>query len=168
MFKSTSPFLLPVYRRDRRFLGRSRRSTASVPLRRGITLLRRPLRRREGGGSPSPACTYGRVGWGSRRRLLGGGGAGGGWFGVGAVFSGGGVPRDSSSPRATCRRSRPGVVLELVCLPPDLRRRRIRRLEFRPRCGSRTPQCLNLMRSYLFNIWPALSLVLESCYIGCF
>ena len=94
-------------------------------LRRGIPPLRRPLRRREGGGSPSPACTDGRVGWCSRRRRLGGGGAAGGWFGVGASFSGGGALRSSSSTCSTCRRSRPGVALVSVCLPPDLCSRRI-------------------------------------------
>ena len=77
-----------------------------------------------GWGSPSPACTYGRVGGRSRRRRLGGVGAGGGGFGVGVLFSGGGVLRGSSSSRATCRSSTPGVVVEFVCFPPDPRWRR--------------------------------------------
>ena len=115
--------LISCYRRVRRFLGSPRRSTASAPPRRGIPLLRRPLRRREGGGSPSPACTYGRVGWGSRRRLLGGGGAGGGWFGVGGAFSGGGALRSSSSPRSTWWCSTPGVVLERRSFSSDPGRR---------------------------------------------
>ena len=83
-------------------MGDPRRSTASAPPRRGIPLLRRLPRQREGGGSPSPACTYGRIGWCPRRRCLGGGGAGGELFGVGAAFSGGGALRSSSSSRATC------------------------------------------------------------------
>ena len=113
------------------FLGDLRRSTACSPPSRGISLLRRLLRRWEGGGSPAPACTYGRVGWSSRRRCLGGGGAGGGWFGVGAAFSGGGVPRGSSSSRSTCWCSTPGAVLEFLSFPSDLWWRRIRWLEFR-------------------------------------
>jgi len=88
-------------------------------VRRGIPLLRRLLRRREGGGSPSPACTYGRVGGRSRRRCLGGGGAGGGMFGVGAAFSGDGALRGSASPRAIWRSSGPGVVLGFLCRPSD-------------------------------------------------
>ena len=88
-------------------MGDPRRSTASAPPRRGIPLLRWLPRQREGGGSPSPACTYGRIGWCPRRRCLGGGGAGGGLFGVGAAFSGGGALRSSSSSRATCWRSDP-------------------------------------------------------------
>ena len=110
-------------------MGESRRSTACSPLSRGILLLRRPLRRREGGGSPAPACIYGRVGGRSRRRRLGGGGAGGGWFGVEAAFSGGRAPWGSSSSRSTCRGSRPGVVLEYFVLPSDPCWRRIWRLE---------------------------------------
>ena len=112
-------------------MGDLRRSTACSPPSRGISLLRRLLRRREGGGSPAPTCTYGRVGWRSRRRCLGGGGAGGGCFGVGAAFSGGGVPRGSSSSRSTCWCSTPGAVLEFLSFPSDLWWRRIRWLEFR-------------------------------------
>ena len=52
-------------------------------------------------------------------------GAGGGCFGVAVVFSGGGVLRGSSSSRATCRSSTPGVVVEFVCLPSDPRWRRV-------------------------------------------
>ena len=103
------------------------------PLSRGIPLLRRPPRRREGGGSPAPACIYGRLGWRPRRRCCGGGGAGGGRFGVGATFSGGGAPGSSSSSRSTCGGSTPGVVLESVGLPSDPCWRRIWRLE--PRAG---------------------------------
>jgi hypothetical protein len=109
---------------DRRFLGDSVDPPCAPPSR-GIPLLRRPLRRREGEGSPAPACIYGRVGWSSRRRRSGGVGAAGGWFGVGATFSGGGAPRGSSSSRSTCRGSRPGVVLESFGLPSDLCWRRI-------------------------------------------
>ena len=118
-------------------MGDPRRLTASAPARRGIPPLRRLLRQREGGGSPSPACTYGRVGWDPRRRCLGGGGAGGGVFGVGASFSGGGALRGSSSSRATCGRSRPGGVLGLPCLPSDPRWRWIRWLEIGARRGRR-------------------------------
>ena len=110
-------------------MGRLRRSTAGAPARRGIPPLRRSLRRREGGGSPSPACSYGRIGWGSRRWCPGGDGAGGGRFGGGVVFSGGGALRSSSSPRASCESSGPGGVLECLGSPSDLRWRRIRWLE---------------------------------------
>ena len=95
-------------------MGDPRRTTASAPRRRGIPPLRRPLRRREGGGSPSRACTYGRLGWRPRRRRRGGRGAGGGVFGVVAIFSGGGALRGRPSSRATGSGSRPGVVLEPV------------------------------------------------------
>ena len=97
----------------------------------GFLPLRRPLRRREGGGSPVPACIYGRIGWRPRRRCFGGGGAGGGCFGVGAIFSGRGAPGSSSSSRSTCGGSRPGMMLESVGLPSDPCWRRIWRLELR-------------------------------------
>ena len=92
---------------------------------------------KKGGGSPAPACIYGRVGWCSRRRRSGGVGAAGGRFGVGVTFSGGGVLRGSSSSRWTGRSSRPGAVLEFGCLPSDPWWRRIRWLEFRSRRGWR-------------------------------
>ena len=134
ILQPTRPLSPSLFERgEKRFLGSLRRPTASSPPSRGIPLLRRPLRRREGGGSPAPACTYGRVGWRSCRRRSGGGGAGGGRFGVGVFFSGVGAPRGSSSTRATCWISTPGVVLELLCFPSDLWWRWIWRPE--PRVG---------------------------------
>ena len=114
-------------------MGDPRRLTASSPARRGIPPLRRLLRQREGGGSPSPACTYGRVGWCSRRRRSGEGGAAGGWFGVEGLFSGGAVLRSSASSSSTCWSWESGVALELLVSPPDLGWRRIWRPE--PRTG---------------------------------
>ena len=99
------------------------RSTASAPPRRGIPLLRRPLRRREGGESPSPACTYGRIGWGfapaaSRRRW-----SWRRWFWCRRAFSGGGALRSSPSPRSTWRCSTPGAALERCSFSSDPGRR---------------------------------------------
>ena len=109
------------------------------PLSRGILPLRRPLRRREGGGSPAPVCIYGRVGGRSRRRRSGGGGAAGVWFGVGAGSSGGAAPRGAASLRATRRSSGPGVVPELLWLPSDPCWRRIWRSEPWARRDPRLP-----------------------------
>jgi hypothetical protein len=133
-------------------LGDSGRSTACSPVSRGIPLLRRPLRRREGGGSPVPACTYGRVGRRSRRRRQGGGGAGGGCFAVDAAFSGGGALRGSSSSCSTCRGPRPGVVLVFFVLSSDLCWRRIWRCVQDRRRGSKTA-ALQVRGKKVVDLW---------------
>ena len=123
--------ILPsLFRRRGDFLGdpvdppRARRETRDSPP--------PPAASAAGGwGSPSPACTYGRVGWETRRRRLGGGGAGGGWFGVEAAFSGGGAPGGTPSSRSTCGGSGPGVALESFGSSPDPWWRRVWRLELR-------------------------------------